>query len=160
MTLPGIETCLKGRTAFLGIGNIDLGDDGFGVFLARELKAAGVRDAIDCGTVPEKWVAEVATQNFDHIVFLDAVLAGQTPGTVVFMDAEEIKTRFPQISTHKISLGILADLILKQSNSRVWLIGVQPKSVEENALLSDEVSESMASLASLITAHVPLELTC
>jgi hydrogenase maturation protease len=160
MTLPRIEACLKGKMAFLGIGNTDLGDDGFGVFLARELKAAGVRDAIDCGTVPEKWVAEVASRDFDHIVFLDAVLAGQTPGTVVFMDAEEIKTRFPQISTHKISLGILADLILRQSSSRVWLIGVQPKSVEENALLSDEVSQSLACLANLLAALAPQELSC
>ena len=60
------------------------------------------------------------------MVFLDAVSTGAEPGSVVFLDASEIKNRFPQVSTHKFALGALAGLIEAESPSRVWLLGIQP----------------------------------
>ena len=44
---------------------------------------------------------------FDHVVFLDAVEFGAAPGSVVFLDSQQITARYPQISTHKISLDVL-----------------------------------------------------
>ena len=38
-----MDEALTGKTGFLGIGNTDLGDDGFGVRLAEALAASGVR---------------------------------------------------------------------------------------------------------------------
>ena len=37
----------------MGLGNIDCGDDGFGVRLAEELLEAGVPDVEVAGTAPE-----------------------------------------------------------------------------------------------------------
>ena len=93
----------------MGLGNIDCGDDGFGVRLAEELLEAGVPDVEVAGTTPEHYVGRVADQGFDHLVFLDAVDFGGPPGSVVLLDGSEISAHYPQISTHKISLGVLAN---------------------------------------------------
>ncbi len=63
-------------------------------------------DVVFAGTAPERLVRHCADKGFDHLVFLDAVDFGGRAGSVVFLDSQEMAARFPQISTHKISLGI------------------------------------------------------
>jgi hydrogenase 3 maturation protease len=130
----------------MGVGNVDYGDDGFGVYLAEELVASGVADVIIAGTTPEHHLGRIAEQRFDHLLVIDATDFGDEPGTVVFLNAAEIETAFPQISTHKISLGVLAK-ILEEAGTRVWLLGVQPDSLQ----LTQELSPTMQ--ASLEIVH-------
>ncbi len=60
---------------------------------------------------PNNWLAVALTPAFDHLVFLDAVDVGAAPGSVVFLNSQEMAARFPQISTHNISLGLLAKYV-------------------------------------------------
>jgi len=122
-----LEQCFAGRVCLMGLGNSDYGDDGFGVRLAEALVVAGVSDVIVAGTTPDRFVGRVAGEGFDHIIFLDAVEFGGAPGLVVFLDAGEMAARFPQISTHKISLGTLAQWVESGSPTRAHLLGVQPQ---------------------------------
>jgi hydrogenase 3 maturation protease len=124
-----LQECLHGRVCFLGIGNTDYGDDGVGVRLAEELIHAGVPDVLIAGNTPEAFIGRIAEEGFDHLVFLDAVEFGGEPGSVVFLNAEEIAARFPQVSTHKISLGLLAKRVEANGTTRTWLLGVQPASL-------------------------------
>jgi len=124
--------CLSGRVCFLGLGNKDYGDDGFGVRLAERLIEQGMADVIVAGTVPERWIAQAGS--YDHIVFVDAVEFGGEPGDVVFLDSSEMIARFPQISTHKISLGVLAQWAEGNGRTRAWLLGVQPESLKTQQL--------------------------
>ncbi|MDD2709871.1 MAG: hydrogenase maturation protease [Verrucomicrobiae bacterium] len=140
---------LKGRVCFLGIGNEDLGDDGFGPALVRRLETAGCM-AVDGGMTPENALPRLASRNCDQVVMVDAVRAGAAPGSVVFMDAAEINSRFAQITTHKLSLGLLSRLIEDRTRAKVWLLGVQPLSVERNAGLSREVRDSLDALEKIV----------
>jgi len=56
---------LRGRVCLVGIGNPDLGDDGFGVRLAEVMRAAGHPDVVVAGTTPERWAARLAEEGFD-----------------------------------------------------------------------------------------------
>jgi hydrogenase maturation protease len=132
-----LDEALNGRTGFVGIGNTDLGDDGFGVRLAEALAASGVPDVIIAGTVPENHITTLIDGSFDNLVFIDAVETGAGAGSVVFLNTEEIKSRFPQVSTHKIGLGTLARLIERESSATVWLLGIQPAALQERTGLSD-----------------------
>lgn len=125
-----LEESLKGRVCLMGLGNFDYGDDGFGVRLAEELLQAGVPDVIVAGTVPDRYLGHAADGGFDHVVFLDAVDFGGAPGSAVFLSASEIAGRFPQISTHKISLGALARWAEASGTTEAWLLGVQPESLK------------------------------
>jgi len=145
-----LDVTLQGRVCLMGIGNTDYGDDGFGVRLVEELVGAGVSDVIVAGNEPEHWVGIAADQEFDHVVLLDAVEFGGVPGSVVFLEGEELVSRFPQISTHKISLGSLAKFIESNGITKVWLLGVQPESTCEGKALTSAVRASLEVLRELL----------
>ncbi|MCX6909874.1 MAG: hydrogenase maturation protease, partial [Verrucomicrobia bacterium] len=117
-----LEQCFVGRVCLMGLGNTDCSDDGFGVRLAEALAAAGVPDVIVAGTTPDRFIGRVADGGFDTLIFLDAVEFGGAPGSAVFLDAEEMSSRFPQISTHKISLGTLAKWVEASGSARARLL--------------------------------------
>jgi hydrogenase maturation protease len=144
-----LQRTLKGRTCVMGVGNVDYGDDGFGVYLAEELVAAGISDVIIAGTTPEHYLGRIAEQAFDHLLVIDATNFHDEPGTLVFLNAAEIATAFPQISTHKISLGVLAQ-VLEQAGTRVWLLGVQPESLQPGQDLSATMEASMEIVHTLL----------
>jgi len=134
-----LEQSLQGRVCLMGLGNPDYGDDGFGVRLAEELLEAGVLDVVVAGTAPDRYIAVTADQEFDHVVFLDAVEFGRAPGSAIFLDSHEIEARFPQISTHKISLSTWAKFLESNGITKIWLLGVQPESVRREQTLSPGV---------------------
>ena len=131
-----LRHCLRGRVCFLGLGNPDLADDGFGVRLAEALDGITGVTVIAAGVTPERHIERIAREEFDNVVFLDAVDAGAPPGSVVLLGSGDLVGRFPQISTHKFSLGTLASLIRMRSRAAVWLLGVQPASLRGTGLSS------------------------
>jgi hydrogenase maturation protease len=145
-----LEQALQGRTWFLGLGNVDYGDDGFGVRLAERLIEGGLKDVGVAGTSPERWIGRLADASFDHVVFLDAVELGLAPGSAVFLDAAEIAARYPQISTHKISLEVLARWVESKGRTKAWLLGVQVESLRTGQQLSDCLQKSLSVLGEML----------
>jgi hydrogenase maturation protease len=145
-----IQQCLQGHVCFMGLGNVDYGDDGFGVRLAEKLEAEGLSDVIIAGTMPERLTGTVADNNYDYLLFLDAAEFGAAPGSVIFLNAEEMVARFPQISTHKISLGLLAKWIEDSCKTRAFLLGVQPESLKNVQELTPTVQTSLEVLSELL----------
>jgi hydrogenase maturation protease len=156
--MPGlreqIQSALRGRVCFMGLGNVDGGDDGFGVRLAEALARSGVPDVVIAGTAPEQRAGRCADTGFDHLVFLDAVDFGAAPGSVVFLNSQEMTARFPQISTHNISLGMLAKFIESGGMTRAWLLGAQPLSLKPAPALSPALRTTLALLTELIGSVV------
>jgi len=161
-----LQETLTGRTAFVGMGNVDLGDDGFGVRLAEALAAGGLADVLVAHTVPENHMVTLARAGFDDVVFLDAVNVGAEPGSVVFLDSGELKNQFPQVSTHKFALGTWARLIEAEGSTRVWLLGIQPASLRQGASLSEPVETTLEILKVLLPEtldrpqRMPVEAEC
>jgi len=147
-----LKQCLTGRLCFMGLGNIDYGDDAFGVRLAEALIDCEVPNVIIAGTTPDRWIGRAA--GFDHVVFLDAVEFGRDPGSVVFLDSAQMTARFPQVSTHKISLGALAQWLEANGHTKAWLLGVQPESLKPVQQLTPPLQKSLELLVDLLTAHV------
>lgn len=136
----------RGKTAFLSIGNIDRGDDGVGVVLGNRLREAGLEYVFDGGTLPENVVPELRDGGFDSVVFVDAVDFADEPGSVMIMNAHEVATQYPQVSTHKLSLGTVAKLISDNDVCRVWLLGIQPSSISLNTEGLSSVVDKTANL--------------
>ena len=151
LDLPAqLESALSGRVCFVGLGNADYGDDGFGVRLANELIAAGLHDVVIAGAALERSLGSIMDQGFDHVVFLDAVECGAEPGSLILMNTSEIAARFPQISTHKISLQLFAKWIESNGRSRVWLLGVQPESITQGSGVTAAVARTMKIVRDLL----------
>lgn len=147
-----LQSFAGGRVCFLGLGNVGGGDDGFGVRLAEELIRAGVRDVIMALSAPDVLAGRFIDTGFNHLVFLDAVDFGGDAGSAVLLNSQEITARFPQVSTHHISLGMLARHFEAGGKLRVWLLGVQPESLKRSLLLSPAVQKTMSILAEWISA--------
>jgi len=178
-----LETCLRGRACLMGLGNVDCGDDAFGVRLAEAVAAlqgngggetrtaapspeagrwftGGSADpaaggsgvaVVLAGTEPERFMGRLCELRCDHLIFLDAAQFGGSPGSVAFLSSNEMATRFPQVSTHKLSLGLLAKLVEAGGSTRVWLLAAQPASLQPGAALSPAVAKTVQALTLLFS---------
>ena len=147
--LPEVLRALEGPVCWVGLGNPDLGDDGLGVRLAEAMAERGHPRVVLAGTTPERWIETLAAGGTARVVFLDAVEFGGEPGSVVWMEAGDLEARYPQVSTHKLSLGMLARL-LEARGVRVSLLGVKPQSLRPGAGLSEPVRRTVGLLAGLL----------
>jgi len=165
-----LPSCLQGRVCLVGVGNPAYGDDGVGVRLAEILKSEvrsptsdvrsdtarsdasefGVRSVIVAGTTPERWLGRLADGGFDTVLFLDAVEIGSAPGSVVLLSADAMTARYPQVSTHRLSLGLLGRLLEAGGRTKVWLLGIQPESLRQGTVLSRSVAATVDYLAVLL----------
>lgn len=137
---------LHGRICLMCVGNPDGGDDALGVRLGEELTREQLSGVVIAGAELERFLARGVSDGYDHLVFVDAVDFGGPPGSVVFLNSEEMAARFPQVSTHRLSLGLLGRWIESQGNTRAWLLGVQPESLVPEHALSRSAQTTLALL--------------
>ena len=145
---------LEGRICLMCVVNADGGDDALGVRLGEELAGdwadTDMAQIVIAGTEPERFLFGGAGDGYDHLVFVDAVDFGAAPGSVVFLNTSEMVGRFPQVSTHRLSLGLLAQWVEARGGARAWLLGVQPDSLEPGGELSPPVQSALAMLVDVL----------
>lgn len=145
-----LQELVARRVAWVGVGNTDLGDDGLGVRLAEMLRDAGCANVILARTTPEHCLRAVEETGRKDLVFLDATDFGGDPGSVALFDRDEIISRHPQVSTHKLSLGLLATLWEADAGRRVRLLAVQPGRLTPERGISATVQETLDVLTRLL----------
>ncbi len=141
---------LQGRICLMCVGHPDAGDDALGVLLGEELVGQGMPDVFIAADDPEKFVFRGAGDGYDHLIFVDAVDFGAAPGSVAFLNAQQMTSRFPQVSTHRLSLGLLAQWIEARGTTKAWLLGVQVESLQGRHELSPPLRATMAALGDLL----------
>ena len=148
-----LREAVSGPCCLVGIGNEELGDDGLGVRLAESLAEDGW-PVVVAGRSPERWVDPLSRAGYRSVLLLDAVDVPGAPGSAVLLGAGAIRSRFPQVSTHRISLGTLARLI-EAGGARVSLLGVKPAALAPGSGLSPAVRETLAALRAIFAAALP-----
>jgi len=153
-----LAASLLGRLAIVGLGNLDHGDDGLGMHLL-ELLADWANQArrdghsvtlVPAGTLLERRLHELTGGRFDRVLFVDAVELRAPAGSAALLDRSALKSVLPQISTHRISLSMAAELIEASGTTRVTLLGVQPGSLRPGRELTAQVRETVELLAEWI----------
>ena len=140
---------MTATTLLLGIGNLVLTDDGFGVHVARRLLAlpalpAGAR-ALDGGTLGLAISHELAAA--DRLVVFDAASLQAPPGTLCTLVDQEMDAflRSRGRSAHQVGLADLLDTVRlsgKLPQPRA-LIAVQPRSMDWGDRLSEPVAAAV-----------------
>jgi hydrogenase maturation protease len=153
-----LAASLPGRLAIVGLGNLDHGDDGLGLHLL-ELLADWANQArrdgdsvtlVPAGTLLERRLHELTGSRFDRVLFVDAVELRALAGSAALLDRSTLKSMLPQISTHRISLSMAAELIEAGGTTRVTLLGVQPGSLRPGRELTAQVRETVELLSEWI----------
>jgi hydrogenase maturation protease len=131
------------RMLVAGIGNIFLGDDGFGVEVANRLATEQLpREVVvrDFGIRGLHLAYEMLGGEYETTILVDAVPRGGAPGTVYLIEPETsaAETGASVPDAHSMDPGAVLGMVqaLGGVPGRVLIVGCEPESVEERMGLS------------------------
>jgi hydrogenase maturation protease len=134
----------KQRILVAGIGNVFLGDDGFGVELAGRLARSELPAGVDVEDFGIRGMdLAYALQDYDVAIFVDALPRGNAPGTLYLIEPE-LDEHAAAIDTHGMDpVKVLAlGRHLGGKLPRVLVVGCEPATVlSEDDDLSADLSE-------------------
>jgi hydrogenase maturation protease len=116
------------RVLVAGIGNVFMGDDGFGVEVARRLADRPLRQGVDVRDFGIRGMDLVyALQDYDVAIFVDAAPLGRTPGTLEVIEPELEPDRL-SLDTHGMDPVRVLTLAreLGPVPERVLVVGCEP----------------------------------
>jgi len=120
------------KVVFMGIGEEKLADDGFGPYVITHLldysdeKYLFMNASVD----PMARIDEIVDFNPSHLVLLDTCTLKKPPGTIAFLEREDL-AEYVAISSHTIPVHVVVDLILEQiPGLKIFMIGVVPESLK------------------------------
>jgi hydrogenase maturation protease len=144
------------RVLVAGIGNVFLGDDGFGCELAKRVAYDGV-DVADFGI--RGMDLAFALADYDVVVFLDATPRGAAPGTLYLIepDVDGLPLDVDAHAMHPVSVLALAKT-LGGELPRTLILGCEPGGIEEFTGLSDPVRAALDEAEKLLEDVLRKEL--
>ncbi|MBW1649159.1 MAG: HyaD/HybD family hydrogenase maturation endopeptidase [Deltaproteobacteria bacterium] len=143
----------------LGVGNILLTDEGFGVHLIRGLEKrydfpANVR-VMDGGVLGLNLLNVILES--DRLIAVDVIRSGGAPGTLYRIDNDEIPTRIKaKNSLHQ--LDFIESLTKGAAIGEVpytVIIGTEPKDIETHSLeLTPEIKEAIEPVMNMVLSEL------
>ncbi|WP_371477154.1 hydrogenase maturation protease [Kitasatospora sp. NBC_00315] len=149
---PGRE---RGPVLVAGVGNIFLGDDGFGVETVRRLAALGLPEDVEVVDFGVRGVhlAYQLLDGYRALILVDATARGGPAGTVYLIEAAapgEVEPQSPVLDGHRMGpdavLALLDTLSAGTGGAppgRVLVVGCEPQSLEEDIGLSAPVAAAV-----------------
>jgi hydrogenase maturation protease len=161
----------------VGVGNIFLGDDGFGVEVARRLSTKDLPDhvrVVDYGIRGMHLAYDLVGADHDLTIMVDATQRGDPPGTVYVIELDlpepaDTGGPAPLLDAHGMQPDVVMGLIavLGGEPGRVLLVGCEPASLDHRMSLSPVVEAAVDTAVRVVTGLVgsyPFgtdeELTC
>ncbi|RMG67537.1 MAG: hydrogenase maturation protease [Nitrospirae bacterium] len=148
--LKSEERELMKKIKVVGIGNTLMSDDGVGVFtieeLARRYDLPENVELIDGGTKGIELLPYL--EGSSKLLFIDAVNFGKEPGYIGEIEKHKVAEYFQtKLSVHQIALPDMlgAGMFLGSLPEEIYLIGIQPESVEIGYGLSPTIRERLDS---------------
>ncbi len=138
----------------LGVGNILLKDEGLGVraveFFKRRYRIPSCVKVLDGGTAGLRLLP--LFKEYDHVIIIDAVAAGNEPGALYRIPAEKLKKSPPLMATaHEIDIKDLLSLAsLEGPGAKVVIIGMTPEDVSPGLELSPVIAKRIPLLADMV----------
>jgi len=127
---------MKGKILVAGIGNIFLGDDGFGVEVVRRLSERSLPENVcvkDFG-IRSYDLAYALMEDWQLVILVDAVPGSEAPGSVYTIepDTSTLTDLPPQIDAHSMNPVAVLQMIaaLGGKVNRMLVVGCEPATVE------------------------------
>lgn len=138
---------MTGKRLIAGIGNIFLGDDAFGVVVARRLAAASLPDGVrvtDFG-IRGYDLACALLQPWDEVILVDALARGGEPGTVYVLQPDppaEPPAAPPVFDPHALHPAAVLQMVhaLGGEVNNLLVVGCEPASLEPDPSDGDGLS--------------------
>jgi hydrogenase maturation protease len=138
----------------LGVGNLLMTDDGFGVHVINELRKIPLPPnvtLIEAGIVSHQLIPDFHAA--DLLIFIDAIEAGDAPGSIFRFKPEEMRFMTNiKASLHDMSLIDVLDMTeLTGKRPETIIIAVQPKDAKNPSMeLNEEIRAAMPRVIELV----------
>ena len=136
------------KIVVLGVGNILMQDEGFGVRVVEEITRRYTFpeqvQLLDGGTLGMELLRFIT--GAEGLLIIDAVNGDSSPGSVYYFANEEVKRYFKQkVSMHELGVqDVLTALdLLEQPIKELAVLGVQPAVIDIGLELSETVQMAM-----------------
>jgi len=145
------------KTLILGLGNVLMGDEGIGVYVARNLSKESLPAGVECldgGTGGFTLLEEL--ENADRIVIIDAANDGNPMGTVTRTTPMFSRDYPPTITAHDVGMKDLLDMFYIQGGHHdiiLYAITIDPKQPIRMSL-SEEAEAAAAEAARQILNEI------
>jgi len=139
---------MSGRTLVAGVGNIFLGDDGFGVEVVRRMAGDTFPDGVKVADFGIRGVhlAYELLEGYQTTILVDATQRGGAPGTVYVIepDLESIPAGVV-MDAHSLDPATVFGMLraLGGSPQDVLVVGCEPATVDDGMGLSDVVEQAV-----------------
>ena len=133
------------RILVAGVGNIFLGDDGFGVEVVRRLAGRDLPEGVEVADFGIRGMdlAYALQDDYEAVVFVDATPRGERPGTVYLIEPEIDEDGEVMLDTH----GMDPVKVIKLSRAlgarptRTLVVGCEPQVVVSGEDYDDMLME-------------------
>jgi|SRR5690606_26908137 hydrogenase maturation protease len=146
------------RVLVAGIGNVFLGDDGFGVEVVRRIDASALPESVvvtDYGIRGVHLAYDLLGGAYDTLIMVDAAGVDGPPGTVAVLEVgdEPVPGPPPAVDGHGMHPQAVLDLLssLGGGMPRVLLVGCRPQTVDAVMGLSEPVAAAVEGAVALVT---------
>lgn len=147
------------RTLVLGLGNVLLGDEGLGVWVAESLRRRFELPAsatvLEGGTLGLDLLPRL--DGVERLCLIDAVKLGRAPGEIVRLEGDEVPAALDvKISPHQIGVQDLlaAARLMGGEPPLVVLWGMEPDRVEPGSGFSPCVAAALPRLEAAVLAEL------
>jgi hydrogenase maturation protease len=142
------------KTLVAGVGNIFLGDDGFGVEVARRLAGDAAREGVriaDYG-IRGLHLAYELMDGYDALILVDAVSRGGDAGTVYVIEPEVDGADAAPMDAHGMNPEAVLTALASLGGTldRVVVVGCEAADVSEGIGLSPPVASAVDGAASIV----------
>jgi hydrogenase maturation protease len=139
---------MSGRILVAGIGNIFLGDDGFGCEVVRRLVEREIPEDVEVRDFGIRGMdlAYALMDPYEAVIFVDAVPRGEEPGTVYLIEAEVPEEGEVALDTHGMDPVNVIRLarVLGAEIPRTLVVGCEPQVVLSGEQYDDMLMELSA----------------
>ena len=147
------------KTLVAGIGNVFLGDDGFGVEVAARLSREPLGDSVrilDTGIRARHLAYELLDGGYHTAILVDAMARGGAPGTIYLIEPEpasDVQAVTPLTGDgHAIDPAAVLEFLtrLGGTSTRILVVGCEPEHVDEGIGLSPRVAAAVDEAVALV----------
>jgi hydrogenase maturation protease len=142
------------RVLVAGVGNVFLGDDGFGVEVARRLAGAALPDGAEVADygIRGLHLAYRLLDGVDLLVMVDAMARGQEPGTIYVLEPDPDAPAPEALDAHGLDPATVLAMVRQLGGSpvRTIVVGCEPASLEEGIGLSPAVERAVTEAVEVV----------
>ncbi|HID11783.1 MAG TPA: hydrogenase maturation protease [Candidatus Latescibacteria bacterium] len=144
-------------TAVVGVGNVLMGDEGVGIWVAEELRRTKLPEEVvvfDGGIALLDLLGEV--EGFDRLVIVDAMWGDGPPGAIYRLGRDELRSGGTGFSLHE--MGVVGALEVGRLTYRVpeevVLIGIEPERIGPGMELSRTLQKRLPDIVRAVMREV------